>query len=51
TQSYEINGVTFYYPVIGDQVGYEAFPSAPAKTDVRFLGEGIEDGFASVLSY
>ena len=51
TQSYEINGVTFYYPVNGDQVGYEAFPSAPAKTDVRFLGEGIKDGFASFLSY
>ncbi|MBD5485662.1 MAG: hypothetical protein HDR18_09155 [Lachnospiraceae bacterium] len=51
TQSYEINGVTFYYPVNGDQVGYEAFPSAPAKTELRFLGEGIEDGFVSVLSY
>lgn len=48
TQSYEINGVTFYYPVNGDQVGYEAFPSAPVKTDVRFLGEGIEGGFAAV---
>lgn len=48
TQLYEINGVTFYYPVSGDQVGYEAFPSAPAKTDVRFLGDGIEDGFAAV---
>ncbi|MBD5514942.1 MAG: hypothetical protein HDR06_09875 [Lachnospiraceae bacterium] len=51
TQSYEINGVTFYYPVNGDQVGYKAFPSAPAKTDVQLLGEGIEDGFASVLGY
>ena len=50
TQSYEINGVTFYYPVNGDQVGYEAFPSAPVKADVQLLGEGIEDGFAPVLS-
>lgn len=48
TQSYEINGVTFYYPVNGDQVGYEAFPSAPVKTEVRFLGEGIEGGFVTV---
>lgn len=47
-RSYEINGVTFYYPVDGDQVGYEAFPSAPLRTDVRFLGDGIEDGFAAV---
>lgn len=50
-QSYEINGVVIYYPVNGDQAGYDAFPSAPAKTEVEFLGEGIEDGFAAVLSY
>lgn len=48
TQSYEINGVTFYYPVNGDQVGYAAFPSAPAQTEIRLLGEGIEDGFVAV---
>ncbi|MCM1233725.1 MAG: hypothetical protein NC489_26720 [Ruminococcus flavefaciens] len=45
TESYEIDGVTFYYPVSGDQVGYDAFPSAPYQTDVRFLGEGIGEGF------
>lgn len=45
TQSYEINGVTFYYPVNGDQVGYEAFPSAPVRTQVRFMGQRIQDGF------
>lgn len=45
TQPYEMNGVTFYYPVNGDQVGYEAFPSAPAKTEVKFMGTRIEDGF------
>lgn len=48
TQSYEINGVTFYYPMNGDQVGYEAFPSLPTQAEVRFLGEGIEDGFVAV---
>lgn len=48
TQSYEVNGVTFYYPVSGDQVGYDAFPSAPAKTEVEFLGQGIGDGFSAI---
>jgi hypothetical protein len=47
TLSYEINGVTFYYPVSGDQVGYESFPSAPAKTQVTFLGADVGDGFAA----
>lgn len=45
TLSYEINGVTFYYPAEGDQVGYEAFPSAPTKVKVGFLGQELEDGF------
>lgn len=46
TASYEIEGITFYYPINGDQVGYEDFPSAPVKADIKFLGTGIEDGFA-----
>lgn len=45
TLSYEIEGVTFYYPAEGDQVGYESFPSSPAKAEISFLGEGLADGF------
>lgn len=45
---YEIEGVTFYYPVQGDQVGYESFPSSPAKAEIGFLGAGIHDGFYSL---
>lgn len=45
SQSYEINGVTFYYPKEGDRVGYEAFPSSPSETDLEFRGNGIENGF------
>ena len=48
TVSYEIEGVTFYCPVSGDQVGYQAFPSSPVKAGIRFLGSGIADGFAPV---
>lgn len=47
TQSYQIEGIDFYYPVQGDQVGYDSFPSAPVRTEVRFLGQNIGDGFAS----
>ena len=47
TYSYEIDGVTFYLPVEGDQTGYESFPAAPAVPRIGFLGEGIADGFYS----
>lgn len=45
TYAYEIDGVTFYCPVQGDRVGYEAFPSSPAEAKIRFLGDGLADGF------
>lgn len=48
TYSYEIEGITFYLPVEGDQTGYESFPSAPAVPRIGFLGEGITDGFYSI---
>ncbi len=44
-EAYEIEDVTFYYPVTGDRVGYEAFPSSPAKADIAFLGSEIAEGF------
>lgn len=44
-ESCEIEGVTFYYPVVGDQTGYDAFPAAPNRPQITFLGEGIADGF------
>lgn len=45
TYAYELEGVTFYCPVEGDRVGYEAFPSSPAKARIGFAGERMEDGF------
>lgn len=48
TLSYEIEGVTFYYPAKGDQVGYDSFPSAPSKVEIEFLGQTIDDGFRAV---
>ena len=42
---YEIEGITFYCPVEGDRVGYEAFPSSPQEAQIGFLGEEMEDGF------
>lgn len=43
--SYQIEGITFYYPVQGDRVGYEAFPSSPTVAQIGFIGENIADGF------
>lgn len=43
--SYEIEDVTFYYPLEGDRIGYEAFPSAPGKAELEFRGKELRDGF------
>lgn len=43
--SYEVGGVTLYYPVSGDQIGYEAFPAAAGEVNVELRGESIQDGF------
>ncbi|MBD5454386.1 MAG: hypothetical protein HDR30_08760 [Lachnospiraceae bacterium] len=45
TQSYEIDGVTFYYPVTGDQTGYKSFPSSPTPAKIGLRGDTIRDGF------
>ncbi len=45
TLSYQIEGITFYYPIEGDQVGYDSFPSSPTKAEISFLGEELADGF------
>lgn len=45
TRSYEIEGVTFYCPLEGDQTGYESFPASPVEAEITFLGDGVEEGF------
>ena len=45
SMSYEINGVSFYYPMEGDRIGYDAFPSSPTRTNIEFRGENMKDGF------
>lgn len=44
-ECYEVNGISFYYPVSGDRVGYQRFPAIPRKTEIIFRGEDIKDGF------
>lgn len=46
-ESYEVQGITFYYPESGDRVGYAAFPALPRRTEVYFRGGGIKDGFCA----
>ncbi len=46
--SYEVNGVTFYYPVSGDRVGYDAFPAIPRKVEITFRGDTLKQGFRSI---
>lgn len=45
TETYEIEGVTFYYPAEGDRTGYEKFPASPSRAKIAFRGKDIKDGF------
>ncbi len=44
-ESYEVDGVRFYYPVSGDRTGYDHFPSIPRQIPIAFRGESVEEGF------
>lgn len=46
-ESYDVNGVLFYYPLSGDQTGYDHFPSVPRQTEIFFRGEAMKEGFLS----
>ena len=44
--SYEIDGVEFYYPLEYGQIGYSKCPGAPhERFDVELRGEDLQDGF------
>lgn len=43
--SYELEGITFYVPAMGDRVGYDYFPAAPTQPEIELRGEGLKDGF------
>lgn len=44
-ESYEAEGVLFYYPVSGDRTGYDHFPSIPRQVPVLFRGQSVKEGF------
>ncbi|MCD8039692.1 MAG: hypothetical protein LUE96_11510 [Lachnospiraceae bacterium] len=44
-ESFEAGGITFYYPVSGDRVGYESFPAIPRRVELQLRGDTIKDGF------
>ncbi|MCR4990988.1 MAG: hypothetical protein K6A38_09010 [Lachnospiraceae bacterium] len=46
--SYDLHGVTFYFPEHGDRTGYDPFPAAPLKAEDIFRGDDIRDGFKDV---
>lgn len=43
--SYELEGITFYRPAMGDRVGYDCFPAAPTEPEMELRGEGLGEGF------
>lgn len=47
--SYEIDGVEFYYPLEYGQIGYSKFPGAPhERYDVELRGQELKDGFRRI---
>lgn len=43
--AYELGGITFYRPAMGDRTGYASFPAAPTQPRIELRGDGLEDGF------
>ncbi len=43
--TYEIEGITFYYPKTGALTGYDYFPASPTESAIELRGDGLEDGF------
>ena len=50
TDVFYISGVKFYYPVEGDRIGYDCFPSAPKNMEdqIDFMGYNIDSGFIAI---
>ena len=48
--TFKMGDETFYYPVSGDQVGYDPFPSATHDItgEVELIGREIKEGFKAV---
>ena len=48
--TFKMGDETFYYPVSGDQVGYDPFPSATHDItgEVELIGNKIKDGFKAI---
>ncbi len=46
--SYELGGITFYRPAMGDRAGYDCFPAAPTQPEIELRGEGLGLGVSPV---
>lgn len=44
-EHFEVAGFSFYYPVSGDRVGYDAFPAIPREEEFVMRGSVLQDGF------
>jgi hypothetical protein len=48
--SFDISGVTFYYPSEGDRIGYDYFPAATKdmSKEIKFIGYDVTSGFMNI---
>lgn len=48
--TFHISGVQFYYPVEGDRIGYDLFPSAPKNMEgqIEFMGYSLISGIMPI---
>ncbi|MCR5155737.1 MAG: hypothetical protein K6C96_03520 [Butyrivibrio sp.] len=52
TDTFELGGITFYYPTEGDRVGYYPFPAATHDLtgEVELMGKELKNGFTTVTN-
>lgn len=52
TDTFELEGITFYYPTEGDQVGYYPFPAATHDLtgEVELMGKELSSGFITTTN-
>ena len=44
----EVDGILFYVPTQGGQIGYDKFPSSMFPQPIELRGDSIEDGFRQI---
>ncbi len=48
-EAFEVDGITFYWPLYDERVGYDTFPVVFQDLEFELRGDSIRDGFRSAM--